>query len=247
MVTPQKKIAATLQKLFVIDEQGAFVGEYVIDDDCTVGFDDFVNAVGNMAMEDSQTVFVGECKATILHGAQLSLIAISKGPLGSQELTWAKTTLTAVETSLTKKIEALKAGSKAEEVETGEAASKVNSDVSSDELKERLEQAELQLAQERKSVMEKVAEVQTKDETLRELEATVSTAKETEEQLLKEIEALSSELDAVKAKIPSDLEQAQKDVEMRVKILQRKAFELLEREEKLRKREQELLKSVAGE
>ena len=67
VMTERKKIAA-LQKLFIIDEQGAYAGEYTVDDECTVGFDDFVTAVGEMAMGDSQTVFIGENKATMLHG-----------------------------------------------------------------------------------------------------------------------------------------------------------------------------------
>jgi len=249
MVTLQKKNVASLQKLFIIDDQGAYTGEYTVDDECVIEFDDFVKAVGNMAMEDSQTVFIGEYKATMLHGAQLSLIAISRGPLGSQELTWAKATLTAVEASLAQQSEG-----PAEEVDAGaapsdskEASPEEDSGINLDELQEKLQKVESQLIQERKSNMEKSVEVQAKEDKLREMEAAASAAKEREERLQRDIETLKADLDSAKAKIPEDIVQAQKDMEMRVKLIQKKAFELLEREEKLRKREQELSKVVASE
>jgi len=249
MVTPQKKNVASLQKLFIIDDQGTYTGEYTVDDECVIEFDDFVKAVGNMAMEDSQTVFVGECKATMLHGARLSLIAISRGPLGSQELTWAKATLTAVEASLAQQPEevAEAVDTEAAHSDSNEASPEEDSGISLDELQEKLQEVESQLIQERKSNAEKSVELQAKEDKLREMEAAASATKEREERLQRDIETLIADLDSLRARVPEDFVQAQKDMEMRVKIMQRKAFEFLEREEKLRKREQELSKVMASE
>lgn len=249
MVTPQKKNVASLQKLFIIDEQGAYAGEYTVDDECTIEFDDFVKAVGNMAMEDSQTVFIGEGKATMLHGTHLSLIAISRGPLGSQELTWAKATLTAVEATLAQQSEgvAVEADTEPEQSGPKEASPEADSGINLVELKEKLQKAESQVIQERKSNMEKSLEMQAKEDELRATEAAASAAKEREEKLQRDIDMLKADLDSAKAKIPPDFIQAQKDMETRVKILQKKAFELLEREEKLRRREQELSRLVVSE
>jgi len=249
MVTPQKNIVASLQKLFIVDAQGAYAGEYAIDDECVVEFDDFVKAVGNMAIGDSQTVFIGECKATMLHGSQLSLIAVSKGPLGSQELTWAKATLIAVEAILAQQPEeeAGEDDTESEPSDSKETSPEKDSGINLEELQERLQNAESQLTQERKANMENSLEMKAKEDKLREMEAAVSAAKEREERLQRDIDTLQGELDSTRAKIPEDAIQAQNDMEIRVKILQKKAFELLEREEKVRKREQELSNVVAAE
>ena len=246
---PQKKTIAALQKLFIIDDQGNYVGEYAVDDECTIGFDDFVTAIGDMPMGDSQTVFIGESKATMLHGAKLSIIAISKGPLNSHDLTWAKATLIAVETCLAQQPE-----QKTETADSEETASDLkeispddDSRIELEEMRKKLQEVETQLEQERWSSAGKTEELRAKDDRLREMEATLSAAKEREGQLHVGMETLKADLDSMRAKIPEDFIQAQKDVEMRVKIMQKKAFELLEREEKLRKREQELSRLVVNE
>lgn len=244
----QKITAASLQKLFIIDDQGVYAGEYAVEDECTIEFDDFVKVVGDMALEDSQTVFVGEYKATMLHGARLSLIAISRGPLSSQELTWAKATLIAVEATMGKQPEEPKVEVDAKATPDDLKVSPENNlGVDLAGLQEKIQEVESRLAQETESSLKKSAELKAKEEKLKEIEADALAAKEREVQLLRDIEGLKTDLTSARAEIPEDLAQAREDLETRIKILQRKAFELLDHEERLRKREQELSRLVASE
>ena len=73
------------------------MAEYPLDAECTVEFSDFVAAVGESALGDGEMFYVGEHSATIMHGRTLSLVAISKGRPGQEELSWSKGVLSAVE------------------------------------------------------------------------------------------------------------------------------------------------------
>ncbi len=243
-VSHSKTTKAPLLKLFVIDHEGVYVGEHTVDSECVVEFDDFIKAIGNMAMTDRQTVFVGEYKATMLHGGRLSLVAISKGPLSNVEIEWAKATLTTVEAQLTERFEE----ERQSETTSGQAEAEMEG------IKARLSKAESQLMEKEKLVEEatrhleeRAAELKARDDKLRELESKVVAATAAEEKERKDIEALREELEATKARIPSyDVNEAKKDIEKRIKILQGKALELLDREEKLRKREEEMSQVVVG-
>lgn len=102
MLPPSKQnTKAVLRKLFILDAEGIYSSELAVDEDCVVEYRDFLSAVGDQALTDMQTIFMGEHRATALTGDKLTLIAVSKGPLGSEELAWAKATLTVVESQLT--------------------------------------------------------------------------------------------------------------------------------------------------
>ena len=90
-------VKASLLKMFVIDDEGNYSGEYTIYDECGVEFGDVVKAVGNTPMTDMQSISLGEYSVTAMHGGSINLITVSKGPLSAEELMWAKTTLTAAE------------------------------------------------------------------------------------------------------------------------------------------------------
>ena len=97
MPEPQKLQKACLLKMFVIDDEGNYAGEYTIDEECGIEFGDVVKAVGNSPMTDMQSISLNEYMVTAMHGGCINLIAVSQGPLSSEELMWAKTTLTAAE------------------------------------------------------------------------------------------------------------------------------------------------------
>ncbi len=88
---------ADLRKLFVIDDRGDYAGDYTLDEECTVEYRDFLNVLGDNSPEDFQSYNMGEHTATVMAGKDLTLIAISRGPLGSEELGWAKGTMVALE------------------------------------------------------------------------------------------------------------------------------------------------------
>lgn len=88
---------ADLRKLFVIDDQGDFSCEYTLDEECTIDYKDFLKVLGDNSPEDFQSYNMGEHVATVMAGKGLTLIAISRGPLGAEELGWAKATMVAVE------------------------------------------------------------------------------------------------------------------------------------------------------
>ena len=101
MLPPSKQSAkAILRKLFILDEEGVFAAEFTVDEDCVVDYRDFLKAVGDSPLTDMQTIFMGEHKATVLTGNTLTVVAISKGPLGPEELNWGKAMLTVAESQL---------------------------------------------------------------------------------------------------------------------------------------------------
>ena len=104
---PSKRgVKATLHKLFILDAQGGYAGEYTLDENCVVEYGDFLAAVPEAGLEDQKTIFLAEWKATAIHGEKLSLVAISKGNLGPEEITWAKAALVATEAQLVAPAEA---------------------------------------------------------------------------------------------------------------------------------------------
>jgi hypothetical protein len=68
-----------------------------LDPECTVEFSDFAATVGESPLLDGQMFYIGEYSATVMHGETLSLIAISKGRPGQEELQWSKGVLSAME------------------------------------------------------------------------------------------------------------------------------------------------------
>lgn len=101
MAPPQRKYTkGILRKLFILDAQGGYAGEYPVDPECVVEYRDFLAAVPEAGLADSEFIFMGEHRATALYGTRVSLVAISRGPLGPEELTWAKAALVAAESQL---------------------------------------------------------------------------------------------------------------------------------------------------
>ena len=98
---PYKKgVKATLHKVFILDAQGGYAGEIPLDENCVVEFGEFLAAVPEGGLADEQTIFLGEWKATAINGERMGLVAISKGALGPEEVSWAKAALVAAEAQL---------------------------------------------------------------------------------------------------------------------------------------------------
>jgi predicted nucleic acid-binding Zn-ribbon protein len=261
---PKQPLKATLLKLFVIDNEGEYSGEYAVDEDCTVEFGDCLRALGDTPMEDMQTIFMGPMRLTMLAGTNFNLIAISKGPLGSQEITWAKATLTTTEAVFSRALEdrrkplaedaALATELKAVKVKLGEVESQLEVERSKAEqeartlrsqvtqLEEKVGRAdglERQLAVMAAREEQLRREMQLKQDSMRNVETTISRAIEREEQLRRQYDSIKAENEDLKSSVAS-VEMAKKEVEGRMNLIQRKAMELLEKEENLRMREQTL-------
>ena len=98
---PKKGMKATVHKVFILDAQGGYAGEYTPDEHCVVEFGEFLAVVPDAGLADGQSLFLGEWKATTIHGERMSLVAISRGQLGPEEVSWAKAALVAAEAHLT--------------------------------------------------------------------------------------------------------------------------------------------------
>lgn len=227
--------------MFILDEQGGYTGEYVVDSECVIEYGDFLGVVPDEGLGDQESVYLGEYIATVLHGNSLSLVAISKGPLTQEDVTWAKAALTVTEAHLTSA-----EGSRTPGTEPDRAVM--------DSLMSAIEKREADLVAREKALQDTIERMQRETEEGRKpLVAEMNTlrariveleARRTEErtQLEAENERLRREIEqaarpASPAGSPSpDREQLERDR----KMLQQRADGLLEREERLRAREAEL-------
>jgi hypothetical protein len=130
--------------LFILNNDGTCVAECPLDAECTVEFADFVSAVGESPLEDGRMFYVGEHSATIMHGRTLSLVAISKGRPGPDELSWSKGVLFAVEGYMTAgpQIAAEKGETAEEERQQGPATDSEEEQVEEEGMEERREKKE---------------------------------------------------------------------------------------------------------
>jgi len=101
---PKKGLKATVHKVFILDAQGGYAGEYSPDEGCMVEFGQFLAAVPKDGLADGQTIFLAEWRATAINGDRMSLVVISKGQLGPEEVGWAKAALVAAEAQLTQPV-----------------------------------------------------------------------------------------------------------------------------------------------
>jgi chromosome segregation ATPase len=98
---PKKGVKATLHKVFILDAQGGYAGEYAPDPECLAEYSEFLAVLPEGGLGDGKSLYMGEWRATAINGDRMSLIALSKGPLGTEELTWARAALVAAEAQLT--------------------------------------------------------------------------------------------------------------------------------------------------
>jgi len=97
---PKKGAKADVHKVFILDAQGGYAGEYTMNDDCVVEFGEYMAQVPEGGIADGQTIFLNEWKATTLTGDRMGLVLISRGQLGPEEVTWARAALIAAEAQL---------------------------------------------------------------------------------------------------------------------------------------------------
>ncbi len=227
-IPPKSRVKSEIQKVFVLDAQGGYAGEFVVQDECVVEFGDFLAALPSQGLEDRQSIFLGEYRATALHGDRMSLVAITKGPIQPEELAWGKAAFTAAEGHL---------GG-----EGGASPAAGPDQAILENLGQALEKREAQLTEREKALDERAAAA-AKDLQIREA------AKDAELQVLRtRLADLEAQRDRTReemgrlAQAPADESVAaeRKQLEKDRKMLQRRALELLDREEKIREKESAL-------
>lgn len=248
-IPPSKRgTKATLHKLFVLDAQGGLAGEVPIDENCVVEYGEFLAVLPEAGLDDGKSLFLSEWKATAIHGERMSLIAISKGPLGPEEVTWAKAALTAAESHLSAPKDA-----------EGEEAPPTGPDKGvMESLARALDEREAQLKERERILVERdtvtknalEAQRQTLEARISDLRSQLDAAQAQHEQdvraLAAERERLREQTEALanapkpSKSIDPKLEADRRQLEADRKYLQKYALDLIAREESVRDRETKL-------
>jgi uncharacterized protein (DUF3084 family) len=101
MVAPFKKIArAQLKKIYVLNDTGDMAGEYVLDPDCPIDYNDFLKLLPEEGVGDRGVLFVGEYVFTAFQSGKFVFVLLSRGQLAQEDIDWTTTLLTAADAHL---------------------------------------------------------------------------------------------------------------------------------------------------
>ncbi len=101
MAAPARKSSrAQLKKVFVLNEMGDMAGEYVIDADCPIDYNDFLKVLPDEGIGDREALFVGEYVFTAFQSGKFVFILLSRGQLAPEDVEWTATLLTAADAHL---------------------------------------------------------------------------------------------------------------------------------------------------
>src|SRR5947209_16660251 len=101
MAAPLKKVArAQLKKIYVLDERGEMAGEYILDQDCPIDYNDFLKVLPPEGIGDRDSLFVGEYVFTAFQSGKLVFVLLSRGHLASEDVDWTALLLTAADSHL---------------------------------------------------------------------------------------------------------------------------------------------------
>jgi len=103
MAAPVRKVTrAQLKKIYVLDEQGEMAGEYILDPDCPIDYNDFFKVLPNEGIGDRDSLFVGEYVFTAFQSGKFVFILLSRGQLAPEDVDWTSLLLTAADSHLAK-------------------------------------------------------------------------------------------------------------------------------------------------
>ena len=101
MVAPPKKVTrAQLKKIYVLNEMGDMAGEYVLDPDCPIDYNDFLKVLPEQGIGDREALFVGEYVFTAFQSDKFVFVLLSHGQLASEDIDWTALLLTAADSHL---------------------------------------------------------------------------------------------------------------------------------------------------
>jgi hypothetical protein len=101
MAAPSRKtVRAQLKKIYVLDDRGEMTGEYVLDADCPIDYDDFLKVLPPEGIGDRDSLFVGEYVFTAFQSGKLVFVLLSRGHLAAEDVDWTALLLTAADSHL---------------------------------------------------------------------------------------------------------------------------------------------------
>jgi len=101
MAAPLRKVARPqLKKIYVLDESGEMAGEYILDSDCPIDYNDFLKVLPDEGIGDRDSLFVGEYVFTAFQSGKFVFVLLSRGQLASDDVNWTALLLTAADSHL---------------------------------------------------------------------------------------------------------------------------------------------------
>ena len=101
MAAPSRKtVRAQLKKIYVLNDHGDMTGEYILDADCPIDYDDFLKVLPSEGIGDRDSLFVGEYVFTAFQSGKLVFVLLSRGHLASEDVDWTALLLTAADSHL---------------------------------------------------------------------------------------------------------------------------------------------------
>ncbi len=101
MAAPSKRaVRAQLKKIYVLNDAGDMDGEYVLDPDCMIDYNDFLKVLPETGIGDREALFVGEYVFTAFQSGRIVFVLLSRGQLSPEDMDWTATLLTAADTHL---------------------------------------------------------------------------------------------------------------------------------------------------
>ncbi len=101
MAAPSRKfVRAQLKKVYVLNEMGDMAGEYVLDPDCPIDYNDFLTVLPDQGIGDREILFVGEYVFTAFQSGKFVFVLLSRGQLAPEDVDWTATLLTAADAHL---------------------------------------------------------------------------------------------------------------------------------------------------
>src|SRR5712691_10515712 len=104
MAAPMKKTTrAQLKKIYVLDDSGEMAGEYILDADCPIDYNDFLKILPPDGIGDRDSLFVGEYVFTAFQSGKFVFVLLSRGHLASEDFDWTGLLLTAADSHLSQR------------------------------------------------------------------------------------------------------------------------------------------------
>jgi hypothetical protein len=101
MAAPTKKVSrAQLKKIYALNERGDMVGEYVLDPDCPIDYNDFLKVLPADGLGDREALFVGEYVFTAFQSDKFVFVLLSRGQLAPEDIDWTSLLLNATEVQM---------------------------------------------------------------------------------------------------------------------------------------------------
>src|SRR2546428_566875 len=242
MAAPLKKVArAQLKKIYVLDERGEMAGEYILDQDCPIDYNDFLKVLPDEGIGDRDSLFVGEYVFTAFQSGKFVFVLLSRGQLAPEDVNWTALLLTAADSHLAaaaSRPAPARAAEPKPDLDKGLAERDARARGRAARLAQREGGAKDAVALREKERAEAGAGAGEKENTRREIESRVADLSQRFTSMAKErLVASHRPPGEVSEEVRKAMEGEKAELARERKFLQRRAIELLDREERVRDRE----------